>query len=84
MFVSKLKKKIMRKLIPILLVATIFTSCATLLRKDTKQVVAFTTNPPSATVIVDGKIVGISPIMVTLETTEPHDIQYKLNGYPNN
>ena len=45
----------MRKLIPILLVATIFTSCATLLRKDTKQVVTFTTNPPSATVIVDGK-----------------------------
>lgn len=72
----------MRKLIPILLAITLFTSCATLLRRDTKQAITFTTDPPSATVVVDGKNIGKSPVIISLETTESHTIQYKLNGYP--
>ncbi len=72
----------MKKLIPILLAAFFFTSCATILRKNTKQDVTFTTNPPNADVYVDGNKVGTSPVTVALETTEPHNIEYRLNGYP--
>lgn len=72
----------MKNIIPILLAATLFTSCATLMRKDTKQDVTFTTDPPKATVFVDGKNVGASPVTVSLETTESHTIKYELEGYP--
>ncbi|MGB1039831.1 MAG: OmpA family protein [Flavobacteriales bacterium] len=72
----------MKKLIPIILVASLLTSCATILRKNTLQDVTFTTVPPNADVYVDGKKVGNSPVTVPLETTEPHKIEYKMSGYP--
>ena len=72
----------MKKLIPILLAAFFLTSCATILRKNTKQDVTFTTSPPNANVYVNGKMVGNSPVTLALETTESHEIKYELNGYP--
>ncbi|MDB4089539.1 OmpA family protein [Flavobacteriales bacterium] len=72
----------MKKLIPIILVAILFTSCATLLRKDTKESVTFSTDPPNAEVFINGNKVGNSPVTVSLETTDAHTIQYKLKGYP--
>ncbi|MEN8928877.1 MAG: OmpA family protein [Flavobacteriales bacterium] len=72
----------MKKLIPILMCASLLTSCATLMRKNTKQEVTFTTDPPSAIVLVDGKNVGTSPVTVSLDTKEDHSIQYQLSGYP--
>lgn len=72
----------MKKLLPILLVVTLLSSCATIVRKNTMQSVTFTTYPPNAEVYVDGNKVGNSPVTMDLETKESHDIQYKLKGYP--
>lgn len=72
----------MKKLLPILLVVALLSSCATIVRKNTTQSVTFTTNPPNAEVYVDGKKVGNSPVSIDLETKETHNIEYKLDDYP--
>lgn len=72
----------MKKLFPTLLLVLLMTGCATIIRKDTLQEVTFTTNPPNADVIVDGKNIGTSPVSIQLETTEKHSVEYKLAGYP--
>ena len=72
----------MKKLIPILAVTFVLTSCATLMRKNTIEEVTFTTTPPNAEVFVDGKKVGNSPVTVPLETREAHKIEYKSSSFP--
>jgi hypothetical protein len=72
----------MKKLLSILLMTFLLASCATIFRKDTKQDVTFTTNPPNADIYVNGNKVGTSPVTISLEITESQKIEYKLNGYP--
>lgn len=72
----------MKKLFPILVLAMSLISCATIVRKDTLQEVNFHTNPPNASIFVDGEKVGTSPMTYSLETRKEHSIEYQLKGYP--
>jgi hypothetical protein len=53
--------------------------CATLVRGD-KQAMKFVTDPPGATVLVDGAI-QITPATVQLKRNEEHPVTISLSGY---
>ena len=43
---------------------------------------AVTSNPPGASAIIGGKMIGTTPTQVTLEDTKnPTDVEFRLNGY---
>lgn len=56
------------------------TGCATIM-DGSKQTVAFSSNPSNATVTVDGKVLGNTPLTEDLSKKDKHTVRINLNGY---
>jgi hypothetical protein len=71
----------MRTCLPLLLCGFLFltTGCATIVRGD-KQTVKIVTEPPGATLLVDGKEF-VTPADVVLKRKQAHDMTIALAGY---
>ena len=72
----------MRKSIFITAFATsiLLSSCATIV-SGSKQMVKFTSNPSSATILIDEVEVGKTPFENKLERKKEHHVMIKLDGY---
>ena len=71
----------MRKSIFITAFATsiLLSSCATIV-SGSKQMVKFTSNPSSATILIDEVEVGKTPFEIKLERKKEHHVMIKLDG----
>jgi len=73
----------MRNLLTTLLVATMLfmTSCGTLFT-GTKDRITFNTNPPGATIYIDGVEQGVTPLTMKVKRSlSDKDVEFKLDGY---
>jgi uncharacterized protein YceK len=71
----------MRKLIaPALAVSVILAGCATILH-GTKEQVGISSVPSGATVTVDNKLLGATPIVANLSRKNSHIIKIAMNGF---
>lgn len=63
------------------LALALFTSgCGTILH-GSRQDIAISSNPSSATVVVNNQDVGQTPVTVNLSRKESHDVRIELEGY---
>ncbi len=72
-----------KNIIAVLLLGTLapgLTGCATIM-DGTKQTVGFSSNPSDATVIVDGKVLGKTPLTEDLSKKDKHTVKITLAGY---
>jgi len=58
----------------------VLSGCATIM-DGSKQKVSFSSNPSSATVTIDGKSVGFTPLTEDLSTKDIHTVKMVLDGY---
>lgn len=63
-----------------LALALFTSSCGTILH-GSRQDIAISSNPSSATVVVNNQNVGQTPITVNLSRKESHDVKIELEGY---
>jgi hypothetical protein len=56
------------------------TGCATIM-DGTKQTVGFSSNPSNATVTIDGKVLGQTPLTEELSKKKTHLVKINLDGY---
>ncbi len=68
------------KIVLFLILVCCASSCATIVHGKSQQV-AVVTEPPGATVIVDGSEVGATPLTLTLERKNDHTVYLSKNGY---
>ncbi|TNF29286.1 MAG: PEGA domain-containing protein [Deltaproteobacteria bacterium] len=61
--------------------AVVGTGCATL-TNDTHDVVRITSDPPGATVDVDGQLRGRTPLELRLAANRPYEVRVAAEGYP--
>ncbi len=64
----------------IALSAIMFTNCASIIH-GSRQSVSISSNPSKATVTIDGRDEGKTPITVDLSRKDHHMVQINLNGY---
>ncbi|GAB6283619.1 MAG: hypothetical protein STSR0008_24030 [Ignavibacterium sp.] len=64
----------------ILFVTFLFTSCATLFKGST-DTVAFSSDPTSAKVYVNGSLLGTTPVQLELKSKNSYTIEFKKDGY---
>lgn len=67
-------------LILVILLLVLFTSCQTLMRKPVQNIPA-TSKPPGVNVLVDGKLVGKTPVILKLERKYPHTVRFEAPGF---
>ena len=72
----------MKKIVYLALVISIFavTGCASIM-KGTSQVLTFTSEPEGATVIIDGKEFGKTPLDIKLKKNKYSNVMFKKEGY---
>lgn len=70
----------MKKLTSVFLVVTILSGCATIIH-GSRQDVSVSSTPSSATVYIDGQLVGETPRIVNLKRNQVHEVKILLKGY---
>lgn len=55
-------------------------ACGTLF-SGTSDMVTFTSNPAGAKVTVDGMYAGVTPLTISLKTSNDHNVLVRLDGY---
>lgn len=72
----------MKKIILLSTTALIFTSCATVFRKNYTQEVTFNPNEPkNAYLYVNGEYKGVTPVTLELDSRETYDVKYTKRSY---
>lgn len=64
----------------ILLVAYLFSSCATLFKGST-DTVNFSSDPSGAKVYVNGSLLGTTPVQLELKSNKTYTIEFKKDGF---
>jgi len=77
---NSMKKKMLVSLCLLAGLAPVLSSCATII-DGTKQKVSFSSNPSNAEVIVDGRMLGRTPLTEDLSKKDIHTVKINLNGY---
>lgn len=70
------------KLFSIIVLSLILSSCATIF-SGSHDDVTFSSTPPGAKVIIDGKEFGKTPITLIMETDESYNVDFILDDYDN-
>jgi len=74
-------KKIMGKVISVfLIISLVLSGCATIIN-GTSQYVGISSNPAYATVLIDGQLLGKTPLTADLKRKDNHSIIIELDGY---
>lgn len=68
------------KIFQILTSVLLLTSCATIVNGPTQQV-GFTSVPSCATVLVNGHVIGRTPVSCSLKRNETHWVRIELEGF---
>ena len=72
----------MKKIILLSTTALIFTSCATIFRKNYTQEITFDPNEPkNAYLYVDGEYKGVTPVTLELDSRKEYDVKYTKRSY---
>ena len=73
----------MKKIVILFLTALMFSSCATIFRKDFTQEITFDPNEPKqAFLYVNGEYKGVTPVTLKLDSREEYDIKYTKRSAP--
>ncbi len=67
-------------LIPAVICLFVLSSCAIVMHSTTQEV-ELKSNPPNASIMVDGKKFGTSPQVVNVDRGSNHVIRFQLDGY---
>ena len=72
----------MKKFIAMVLVASslVLSGCATII-KGTDQTVSFNSSPEGAKVYIDGVVMGVTPVAITLKKNKHKTVEMRLDGY---
>ncbi len=72
----------MKKIITLSLATLVFTSCATLVRKEFTQEITFASvEPKEAYLYINGEYKGVTPVTLELDSRETYDVKYTKRGY---
>lgn len=65
------------------LVVFLSASCATILRSDSEREVSIDSTPSGATVTIDGEVVGVTPLTISLDVNKKsYSVKLQEEGYP--
>jgi len=64
------------KILSVVTLATVISSCATILRKDVDEQVVLSPKPDGALVYVNGQYKGVSPVTMNLDPSKTYDVKY--------
>jgi hypothetical protein len=71
----------MKKLLPLLLISALFfTSCATIFKGSTADIM-FNSAPSGAQLLINGINRGVAPSMLSLNRSTSHQVTMKMDGY---
>ncbi|RIZ72063.1 MAG: PEGA domain-containing protein [Methylococcales bacterium] len=75
-----MKKTVLASLCLLVGLGPVLSGCATII-DGTKQKVSFSSNPSHAEIIVDGKVLGTTPLTQDLSKKTEHSVTLNLSGY---
>ena len=75
--------KVIKFSVIVFITSILFSGCATLFKGSTEDV-NFTSQPQGAKVIVNGQILGNTPVELNLKTNKTYTIEFKKDGYVSN
>ena len=69
------------RIVLLLLVSSLLLSACATIFKGSKEAVNFTSQPQGAKVIVNGTVLGTTPVELNLKTNQSYTIEFKKDGY---